>query len=341
MSAPTRRVSDLSALLRRGQRASDFRPVYQAIWALLADGTPDEVQAVLHAWADPPAGDPRAGWYATLADYLARSPRPELAHVLLRDAAQRPWVRARVAEELALGQPRAVTRAWLEQGIDDPQLLPILAPIAHTLVIQGWWGDATALGARVQAALDAADHPLAILPLRLTPFEAGLPLPTYTHTPGELGGEGRPALTGQAIAADQADPVRPQVWPALTRDDTRIDVAALSAPFQGWLDDSGGELEAHAFSAAAPLRTLDASLLGTLPVASIASPATVRLQAVTAEAVFHDLYVAGLSGGAHGGAEYAATARLLARGALRSPTAGGRAGGHGRRTAGAVLGVQR
>ncbi|UBV44102.1 DUF6183 family protein (plasmid) [Deinococcus taeanensis] len=238
-----------------------------------------------------------------------------MAHALLEHLVQQPHsehTQRRAAEMLALGQPRARVRGWLEASLPDPRAIRMIGYLAHTLVIQGWRADDTELSLRLQQALEAARHPLAALPLSLTDLELNLPLPQYGYVLGKFGGESRPGVTTPVVTPDMALPSRDEAWPAFQRADDEVVVEALGAPFHLWQQESNASLETRAFRLDAPLSRLDASLVGRLPVASVASPATTRVATSSGREVFVELFAAGLSGGAYGGAVYAATARWLA-----------------------------
>ncbi|UBV44753.1 DUF6183 family protein (plasmid) [Deinococcus taeanensis] len=132
------------------------------------------------------------------------------------------------------------------------------------------------------------------LPLALTDLELNLPLPQYGYVLGKFGGESRPGVTTPVVTPDMALPSRDEAWPAFQRADDEVVVEALGAPFHLWQQESNASLETRAFRFDAPLSRLDASLVGRLPVASVASPATTRVATSSGREVFIDLSAAGL-----------------------------------------------
>lgn len=299
-------------LVRRAQKRNDHKPLYQAVWRLLAEGFPANVSELLADTMQAPLTEPSSWAYRMFCDYLPFAPREDMAEVLLRHLIRdnpREQVTRRAAEMLAVGQPRPVVKGWLERYLPDPRALPALGLLAHTLVLQGWHGSETALGQQVQQTLRSAGHPLSSLPLSLSEIEHGLPLRTYQYTLGRLGSEGM-AGVGTGFQEQEAAPHRPARAPQFTRLEDTLKEEDLLAPFELWTEESNARIEARAFQLVELASHLSAAILGRLPLASVASPDTVRVRSAPLGEVFQQLFVGGANGGAYGGDLYGAMGRL-------------------------------
>lgn len=313
----------IHALARKAERSKDLMPLYQALWTLISTGSPAEVAELLDDSRGQMWPDPRKWVYHSLCDYLPGAPDPNMVAIFLNHLKTVPWmdpVVLRGAEMLALTQPRATVKSWLQHGLEETPFQPVLGLIAHTLSLQGWHGGQTELGEQIQAALAISRSPVAALPLTLHPDEGAFPLRTYRYVLGTLGGESMAGVGVAFPASAQSPSWRTVVSGRPDRLNHVLDMTALTAPFEGWEAHSNGQIEAGAFRLATPVAVLDATVIGSLPLASVASPASVVCMTVRPQAILEQCFIAASGGGMYGGARYGAMGRLAAWQALGALT---------------------
>ncbi|TXK39818.1 DUF6183 family protein [Nonomuraea sp. C10] len=231
---------------------------------------------------------------------LALTPGPGNAACAVRLAATEQLdSRVRLAAaQLASAQPVDNLLPLYEEYEQAPELF---ACLTQELVLRH--PDIGQQGAvrRVTAHLADANHPLAILPPALLPFEDALDLPSYSLRGasyaipfGPVERSGFPRRPGHQMPAVEL------LAPGL-----------LTAAVENWAEDSNGRIEARAFRLAMPAE-LDAELLEGLGLTCLAGEGEVTVRAATPSEVMRVLFAAAAIGSAYGSGRGGAYGRLLA-----------------------------
>ncbi len=263
---------------------------------------------------------PHCGFLEYLSRVLALTPGAANAEWAARLATQTrhpgqlvppPRRIRRTAGLLAAGQPAEyLTPLFTARPADSGPALDFLGCLAQEMVLRH--GEVSDPGATdAVGRLDAAGHPLAVLPLFLLTPERQLTLPSYHYRGGSAAlpyGPYRPS-------APPGGPAHPLPVPAEDVTDAAASQLIRTA-VEGWVTDSRGTAEARVFRfgpVLAPAMLAGASLAA-LPVQALAGdpvPEIAEREAAAAD-VFRILFAAAAGGGAYGGGLGGAYGRLAA-----------------------------